>query len=199
MAAKSALAVLLVSLLLGLPGVRPVQADVLGFDEVPEGTLLNEHYAFMGVHISAVGTGLDSILAIPPCETVISPPNVLSYQAVGQCPSTKDETGWFVVVFDQLQNRVAITVVHRGPNTTAYLKAFSDDGFFDIAWSTPGNDTVGVPQTLVLAPPPDRPRIRRVEFGSYQLGDAAYFDDLDLDVVAGTESTSWSVLKEHWQ
>ncbi len=173
-------------------------ADLLDFDEVPAGTLLNEHYAYMGVHMSAYGTGLDSVIAAPPCETVVSPPNALSYQPLGECPGAQDELGWFVVDFDQAQNRVAITVVHRGPNSSAYLKAFSPDGFFDVVWSVPGEDMVGVPQTLVLQPPPDRPRITRVEFGVYRAGDQAYFDDLQLDVIVDSAAAGWSTWKAAW-
>ena len=186
-------------LLAGIFRLAPARAGEINFDEVPAGTVVNEHYAYMGVHISATGTGLDSIIAAPPCETVISAPNVLSYQPLGECPAARDETGWFVVDFDQPQNRVSITVVHRGPDTTAYFKAFSSDGFFDIAWSEPGSDTVGVPQILVLQPPTDRPRIIQVQFGIYRLGNSAYFDDLDLDVVVANASHSWSSLKAAWQ
>lgn len=187
-------------IVLGFP--RAVSARVLHFDELTPGTVVNEHYAYMGVHLYAVGTGLGQIIATTPADTcsgtAVSPPNVLSYQVEGICPEVHDELGWFVVDFDTPQNQVSITAVHQGPNAAAYLKAYGADGFIEIAWSVPGAAMTGVPQVLTVAPPPDRQRITRVLFGIYRSSDSALFDDLSLDLVVPSASTSWGTLKARW-
>jgi hypothetical protein len=182
-----------------LLGAAPATAAVLDFDSVPAGTVLDEAYAFMGVHIRANGTGLGDVIAAIPCESPVSPPNVLSYQPFGECPATRDESGWFVVDFDQPQNLVAITAMHRGPDTVAYLQAYGVDGFIDEAFTTPGANEVGVPQRMELTPPPDRPRITQVRFGVKRVGDSAVFDDLELDVVVPTAEAHWGTLKATWR
>lgn len=174
-------------------------AVVLGFDEVSEGTVLNEHYADMGIHISATGTGLDEIIAAVPCESPVSPPHVLSYQALGECPSARDEIGWFVLHFDRPLDMVAITAVHRGPDTVAYLEAYGVHGFIDVDYSVPGAGSEGVPQRLVVAPPPDRPRITDVLFGVEREGESAYFDDLEFEVVVAVERVHWGTWKASWR
>jgi hypothetical protein len=188
-------------LVLGLP--RSVSASVLNFDELASGTVVNEHYAFMGVHLYAVGTGLGPIIATTPAApcagTAASPPNVLSYQSEGVCPDVHDELGWFVVDFDTPQNQVSITAIHQGPDAAAYLKAYGADGFIEIAWSVPGAAMTGVPQVLTVAPPLDRQRITRVLFGVYRSSDSALFDDLFLDLVVPNASTSWGTLKALWR
>ncbi len=194
--ALTSCAVLLFSL--AVPAATSVLARVLDFDEVPEGTVLNEHYAFMGVHILANGTNLDEVIAAVPCETAVSAPHVLSFQALGECPSARDELGHFEVLFDQPQNQVAVTAVHRGPNTSAYLEAYGVDGFIDVIHTVPGAGTEGVPYRLELAPPPDRPRITRVLFGVERSGDSAFFDNLELDVVVPTAPTHWGTFKARW-
>ncbi len=184
---------------------RPLTAParVLNFDELVSGTPVNEHYAFMGVHLYAVGTGLSEVIATALEDTcpgvASSPPNVLSYQAEGSCPDVHDQLGWFVVDFDTPQNVVSITAVHEGPDASAYLKAYGADGFLEIAWSVPGAAMTGVPQTLTVEPPLDRQRITSVLFGVYRSSDAAIFDDLSFDLVVPTSSTSWGTLKAHWK
>ena len=177
-------------------------AAVLNFDELSSGTVVNERYEYMGVHISAVGTGLSDIIATTPpgaCgATAASAPNVLSYRAEGECPDVHDETGWFAVDFDTPQNQVSITAVHQGPNSAAYLKAYGADGFIEIAWSVPGPSMTQVPQTLIVAPPLDRQRITRVLFGVYHSSDPVIFDDLSLDLIVPARSTSWGTLKARW-
>jgi hypothetical protein len=177
-------------------------ARVLTFDEVGSGTVLNEHYANMGVHFSVVGTGLSDVIAasLPGGCPGFAPsaPNVLSYQPVGACPQVQENQGYLVVDFDTPQNRVAITTVHQGPNASAYLKAYGADGFIEVAWSVPGAAMEGVPQTLVVEPPSDRQRITRVLFGVHYQSDSVLFDNLDLDVVVPIAQASWSTLKSYW-
>ena len=152
-------------LLVAVVSSAPTEARVLDFDEVTAGTVLNEHYAFMGVHISATGTDLDEVIAAVPCGTAVSAPNVLSYQALGECPATRDESGWFVVDFDQPQNLVAITAVHEASNTVAYLEAYGVDGFIDNVFTSNGASEVGVPQRMQIAPLRTVPASRRFASG----------------------------------
>jgi len=194
---------LLLFALLGAAIVSTSSARVLNFDELASGTVVNEQYAFMGVHLSTVGTGLSAVIATTLPDScggaAPSAPNVLSYRAEGECPDVHDETGWFEVDFDTPQNQVSVTAVNQGPNSTAYLKAYGADGFVEIAWSVPGAAMTGVPQTLIVAPPLDRQRITRVLFGVYHSSEPVIFDDLSLDLVVPALFTSWGTLKARWE
>jgi len=189
----------LLLLLLLLWPAPPAHSLVLHFDEVAAGTVLDELYAPNGVHLSAVGGSLGPVIAAVPCEGEVSPPNALSYQAVGQCPAVRDEVGWLQADFDAPQDVVRVAVVPRSADTVAYLQAYGPDGFLEVAWSRPGDDQVGRTQILEVSPPPDRSRIVQVRFGVYRFGGTAWFDDLDFDVAVPAGRTRLGAFKAAWR
>ncbi len=203
MNARSRLATISIATICLLTAAGPVTAPpvcaaiLLNFDNVVAGTVVNDAYAQRGVAIRAFGEGgLERVFAVPPCGGGSSPPNVLSIFDVGQCTGITDVQGWIRVTFTLPQPRVAITVIHLGPGTASYLKAFNKAGFVDWTFGQAGPNRVGVPQVLQIAPRPNGKQIDYVEFGAFRDGDPANFDDLSFDVApVPVESVSWGMVK----
>lgn len=187
-----------------LPAGGPVRAAdppwVLGFDEVPAGTPLNEVYAARGVHIRSFGDGLvGTVIADTACVQASSAPNVLSPNGVGGCPSYRENVGWVRVTFDLPQPRVSVRVTNVGNGVASYLRAFRGAALLEMVFGQTGPAWNGVAQTLQIQRPVGHPLIDFVEIGAFRDSDPIEVDDISYDVrPVPADQRSWGALKARY-
>ena len=180
-------------------------AALLSFDEVAEGTVLDESYAQSHrIHIRGIGDGGPfPVIAKTPCTNPASSPYVLSIDPVAECPETNDRNGWFEVVFEIEQSWVSIAAIHAGGGAVSYLKAYNgpaESDFIDQIFGAAGSETVGIAQELRIDRTSGELQIQRVRFGVFNtLVNEGAFDDLAFpNVPVPLAELSWGAMKSRF-
>lgn len=170
---------------------------LLGFDEVPAGTAVNELYAGRGVHLQSFGDGLlGAVIADTACIATPSAPNALSLRPVDTCGTYSEAIGWIRATFNLPQPRVSVVLTNAGNGVASYLRGYKGSSLVDMIFGQSGPKWNGVPQTLEIRRPAGHTLIDYVEFGAFRGSDPVQADDLSYDLrPVPNGAASWGTLK----
>jgi hypothetical protein len=190
------------AILLALTAAPAARAGevTIDFDDVSSATVVDDHYATLGITFTGVGDGGPfEVMAKASCGVTSSPPNAVTVSNAGDCPEIIDSLGLVRAEFTTPQPRVSVMVTHLSAGTATYLRAFEDDQFLDWRFGRSGGAWVGVPQKIEIVRDVGEPWTTAVEFGAFYDSGMATFDDVHFAIgPVATQAQSWSTVKSRY-